>query len=92
VDPRFAAALKGKAQIYAWNNDAERAIRGFETYVNKKPTDMDARYQLGELYFTSNREDAAHGEYKKTLKLIREVREARNKAREAKPQEGRPTP
>lgn len=88
ADPKNGPALKGMAQIYAWNNDAARAIKGFETYTARRPGDIDARYQLGELYFGSDRQEDAFGEYKKTLKLIRETR----KAREAKPAAGGATP
>jgi len=77
VDPRNWAALKGQAQIHAWNNDAERAIKGFEHYRVQNPKDIEARYQLGELYFTTDREGEASGEYKKTLSLIRQARQAR---------------
>lgn len=83
VDPRNRAALKGQAQIHAWNNDAERAIKGFERYRVEYPKDIEARYQLGELYFTTNREGDASGEYKKTLSLIRQARMARAAAKTA---------
>jgi predicted Zn-dependent protease len=88
ADPRNGAALKGQAQIYAWNNDAERAISKFEAYRARRPADIDARYQLGELYYGTDRQDEAHGEYKKTLKLIREARLAQR----AKTTEGGNTP
>ncbi|MGE4553057.1 MAG: tetratricopeptide repeat protein, partial [Desulfovibrionaceae bacterium] len=77
ADPRNSAALKGQAQIYAWNNDADRAIQKFEAYLVRRPGDMEARYQLGELYYANDREGEAFGQYKKTLKLIREARLAR---------------
>lgn len=83
VDPRNRAALKGLAQIHAWNNDAERAIKGFEHYRVQHPSDIEARYQLGELYFTTDRAGEASGEYKKTLSLIRQARKARAAAQTA---------
>lgn len=83
VDPRNRAALKGQAQIHAWNNDAERAIKGFEQYRVHHPSDVEARYQLGELYFTTDRPGEASGEYKKTLSLIRQARKARAEAKNA---------
>ena len=83
VDPRNRAALKGQAQIHAWNNDAERAIKGFEQYRVQNPADIEARYQLGELYFTTDRAGEASGEYKKTLSLIRQARKARAVAKTA---------
>ena len=81
LDPGNRSALKGQAEIYAWNNDAERAIRGFEHYRVQHPSDVDARYQLGELYFTTDRQGEAEGEYKKTLSLIRQARRARAAAK-----------
>ncbi len=81
LDPRNRGALKGQAEIYAWNNDAERAILGFEHYRVQHPSDVDARYQLGELYFTTDRQGEAEGEYKKTLSLIRQARRARAAAK-----------
>lgn len=83
VDPRNRAALKGLAQIHAWNNDAGRAIKGFESYRVQYPSDIEARYQLGELYFTTDRAGEASGEYKKTLNLIRQARKARAAAKTA---------
>ncbi|MBU1230086.1 MAG: tetratricopeptide repeat protein [Proteobacteria bacterium] len=77
VDPSNRAALKGTAQIYAWNNDAQRAIKGFENYRVRHPSDIEARYQLGELYYTTDRPEDAFGEYKKTLSLIRQARKTR---------------
>lgn len=85
IDPRNRVALKGQAQIYAWNNDAERAIRGFENYRVQHPSDIEARYQLGELYHSTDRAGEASGEYKKTLNLIRQAR--RTKAAGATSQE-----
>lgn len=83
VDPRNRAALKGQAQIHAWNNDAQRAIKGFESYRVRHPSDIEARYQLGELYFATDRPEDAAGEYKKTLSLIRKTRKAREAAKSA---------
>jgi len=77
IDPRNRAALKGQAQIYAWNNDADRAIKGFENYRVQHPSDIEARYQLGELYHATDRTGEASGEYKKTLNLIRQARKAK---------------
>ncbi len=73
-DPRNLAALKGSAQIYAWNNDPERAIRRFEHYNRLDPKDYEAYYQLGELYFTNDRKGDAYKAYRKTMKLIQAAR------------------
>ncbi len=81
LDPRNRAALKGQAQVYAWNNDARRAIKGFEYYRVQHPSDIEARYQLGELYHATDRSEDASGEYKKTLSLIRQARKARAAAK-----------
>jgi predicted Zn-dependent protease len=73
-DPKNLIALKGSAQIYAWNNDPERAIRRFEDYNRLNPDDYEVRYQLGELYFTNGRSGDAFKTYQKTMKLIQAAR------------------
>jgi len=72
-DPKNLVALKGSGQIFAWNNDPERAIARFETYNRLSPNDLEVRYQLGELYFANGREGAAFKQYKKTLTLIKKA-------------------
>jgi len=75
-DPHNTAALKGAAQIYAANNDPQRAIRNYEAVKARKPHDIEARYQLGELYNSSETPEAAYGEYQKALDLIKKARKA----------------
>ncbi len=77
-DSRNLTALKGSAQIFAWNNNPEKAMRRFEKYNKLFPNDYSARYQLGELYFISDREGDAFREYRKTLTLIKKAREVRS--------------
>lgn len=72
-DPRNLTALKGSAQTYAWNNDAERAIKRFEEYNKLNPNDFEVRYQLGELYFQNGRQGDAFTEYQKASKLMKKV-------------------
>ncbi len=72
-DPRNLTALKGSAQTYAWNNDAERAIQRFEAYNKLNPYDFEVRYQLGELYFQNGRQGDAFMEYKKANELMKKV-------------------
>lgn len=79
-DSQNLVALKGSAQVYAWRNDPERAIRRFEAYNRIKPDDFEVRYQLGELYFSNHRPGAAHREYRKTLKLIKRANAKRQSA------------
>jgi tetratricopeptide (TPR) repeat protein len=72
-EPRNGKALKGSAQIYAWNNDAARAIAQFEAYNRLVPDDHEARFQLGELYTAHGRHAQAMGQYDKTLSIIRQI-------------------
>jgi predicted Zn-dependent protease len=74
LDPGNLRALKGSGQIYAWNNNADRAIARFEEYNRLNPDDFEVRYQLGELYFASRREGSAFKEYRKTLRLMDQVK------------------
>ena len=85
LNPQSAVALKGSAQIFAWNNDARRAVKRFEDHNRIQADDVEARFQLGELYFSSNQKGQAFGEYKKTLELIRQARKAK-KAQAEKPE------
>lgn len=73
-DSKQLQALKGSAQIYAWNNDPERAIERFEDYNRLNPDDYEVRYQLGELYFTNGREGDAFRQYRKALALMRQTK------------------
>ncbi|SMC20102.1 Tetratricopeptide repeat-containing protein [Desulfacinum hydrothermale DSM 13146] len=73
-DPNNLVALKGSAQIYAWNNDPQRAIARFEHYNRLNPLDFEVHYQLGELYHANGRQGAAFQEYRKAERLIRRVR------------------
>lgn len=73
-DPKNLIALKGSAQIYAWNNDPERAIRRFEDYNRLNPKDYEVHYQLGELYFTNDRKGDAFKSYQKVMKFIQAAR------------------
>ena len=85
LDPRNTDALKGSAQIYAWNNDAKRAMAGFERHNSLNARDIEARYQLGELYQVNDRKGQAAQEYKKSLELIRKARQAAKLKRAAEP-------
>ena len=78
-DPKNLVALKGSAQVYAWNNDPERAIRRFRAYNRLNPDDLEVRYQLGELYFGNGRKGEAFKEYKKTLSLIKQLEVSRSR-------------
>jgi len=83
IHPKNTAALKRSAQIYAWNNDARRAMKRFEDHNRIQADDVEARFQLGELYFSSDQKGQAFGEYKKALELIRQARKAqKNQARQ----------
>ena len=73
-EPDNLKALKGSGQIFAWNNDAQRAIRQFERYIRLHPNDYEVRYQLGELYFSGLREGDAFRQYRQALSLIDEAR------------------
>ena len=66
--------MKGSGQIFAWNNDPEKAIARFEAYNRLNPHDLEVRYQLGELYFTNGREGDAFKQYKKSLALIKKAK------------------
>lgn len=83
TDPRNGPALKGSAQVYAWNNDPNRAMARLEAYRVVAPDDAEARYLLGELYFVNQKESAAMGEYDQTLKLLRKARKERQAAKAA---------
>jgi len=74
LDPKNLRALKGSGQIYAWNNNADRAIARFEAYNRLNPDDFEVRYQLGEIYFANQREGSAFREYRKTLRLLDQVK------------------
>jgi len=74
-DPKQLQALKGSAQIYAWNNDPERAIERFEDYNRLNPDDYEVRYQLGELYFFNDRRGDAFKEYRKALSLMKQTKD-----------------
>jgi Flp pilus assembly protein TadD len=73
-EPKNLVALKGSAQIYAWNNDPELAIKRFEHYNRLNSEDYEVRYQLGELYLTNGRSGDAFKSYRKTMKLIQAAR------------------
>jgi predicted Zn-dependent protease len=77
-NPNSLIALKGSAQVYAWNNDPERAIRRFRAYNRLNPDDYEVRYQLGELYFANGRRGEAFKQYKKALHLIKETEVTQN--------------
>ena len=80
TDPKNLIALKGSAQVYAWNNDPERAIRRFRAYNRLNPDDYEVRYQLGELYFANDRRGEAFGQYKKALNIIKNIEVSQNSA------------
>ena len=65
LEPKNLRALKGSGQIFAWNNNPDRAIERFEAYNRLNPDDFEVRYQLGELYFANQRRGAAFKEYDK---------------------------
>ncbi len=69
-DPKNLRALKGSAQIYAWNNDPKTAMARFEAYNRLNPDDFEVRYQLGELYFADQRPGPALKEYQKAMTLM----------------------
>lgn len=69
-DPRNRIALKGSAQVYAWNNDAQKAMARFEAYNRLVPDDHEVRYQLGELYFANGRTGDAMAQYDKAMAII----------------------
>jgi tetratricopeptide (TPR) repeat protein len=73
-DPKQLQALKGSAQIYASISDTGRAIERFEDYNRISPNDYEVRYQLGELYFSSNREGEAFRQYRKALSLMKQTK------------------
>jgi tetratricopeptide (TPR) repeat protein len=73
-DSKNLTALKGSGQIYAWNNDPERAIEKFKAYNRIDPNDYEVRYQLGELYFENQREGEAFLQYRKAMRLIQQVK------------------
>ena len=71
-DPKQPHALKGSAQIYAWNGVPKIAIERFEDYNRLIPDDYEARYHLGELYFSRNRRGEAFRQYRKALSLMKQ--------------------
>jgi tetratricopeptide (TPR) repeat protein len=75
-DPKQLQALKGSAQIYAWNGAPDTAIERFEDYNRLNPNDYEARYHLGELYFSRNREGEAFRQYRKALSLMKQTKPA----------------
>ena len=77
-NPKNLIALKGSAQVYAWDNDPERAIRRFRAYNRLNPDDYEVRYQLGELYFANDRRGEAFKQYKKALRLIKKTEVTQN--------------
>ncbi len=82
LDPKNLAALKGSAQIYAWNNDPQRAMARFEQYNRWNPLDFEVHYQLGELYYANGRRAAAYREYRKAKSLIRRVERMESASKE----------
>jgi len=78
-DPRNRIALKGSAQVYAWNNDARKAMARFEAYNRLVPDDHEVRYQLGELYYANGRTGDAMAQYDKALAIIRRAGQAGGK-------------
>ena len=73
-DPRQPLALKGSAQVLAWNNAPGAAMARFEAYNRVAPRDYEARYQLGELYWSADRRREAMVQYRRTLRLIQAAR------------------
>ncbi|MBF0452351.1 MAG: tetratricopeptide repeat protein [Candidatus Magnetomorum sp.] len=69
-DSNQLAALKGCAQIYAWQNNSDKAIRYFKRYVQINPDDYEVLYQLGELLFSNGQKRYAFKHYQKALALI----------------------
>ncbi|ETR69933.1 MAG: hypothetical protein OMM_03602 [Candidatus Magnetoglobus multicellularis str. Araruama] len=69
-DSKHLNALKGCAQIYAWQNQSKKAIKYFERYLTLKPDDYEVRYQIGELLFTSGNKHYAFKHFQKALTLI----------------------
>ena len=63
-------ALKGSAQIYAWKNDSDKAVRFFHRYLKFKPDDYEVRYQLAELFYAKGQKQDAFKHYQKALALI----------------------
>ncbi len=73
-DTKNLLALKGSAQIYAGQNNLEKAIKRFAYYNRLNPDDYDTHFQLGELFFANNRKTDAFKEYKKSFKLIERLK------------------
>ncbi|PIE67160.1 MAG: hypothetical protein CSA23_05245 [Deltaproteobacteria bacterium] len=85
MEPKNRGALKGSGQIHAWNNHHQRAIDILEVYNRLYPMDYEAQYLLGELYFATHRQGAAHRQYRKAMKLIHQTRHPRQKAGDTQP-------
>jgi tetratricopeptide (TPR) repeat protein len=79
ADPDHLAALKGSAQIYAWNNSPAQAVRRFEHYNRLNPYDYEVHYQLGELYFANGRKGDAFKAYDTATRLINMVKSRRGR-------------
>lgn len=73
-DAENLLALKGAAQIYAEHNNLKKAIKLFAHYNRLNPDDYEAHFQLGELFFADERKTDAFKEYKKSLKLIKNMK------------------
>jgi predicted Zn-dependent protease len=66
-------ALKGSAQIYAGQNNHERAIKRLAYYNRLNPDDYEAHFRLGEIFFANEQKTDAFKEYKKSFKLINKL-------------------
>ena len=73
-DTKNLLALKRSAQIYAGQNNTNRAIKLYVYYNRLNPDDYETHFQLGELFFANERKADAFKEYKRSLKLIRKLK------------------
>ena len=69
IDPEYVPALKLKANAVYFLDDAHQAEQILLSVTEKHPTDADAAYMLGRIYFQENRGDYAMAQFLRVLKL-----------------------
>ncbi len=69
IDPEHVPALKIKAHAIYFLDDTHQAEQILLALLEKYPTDADAAYMLGRIYFQENRGDHAMAQFMRVLKL-----------------------
>jgi tetratricopeptide (TPR) repeat protein len=69
IDPEYVPGLKVKANAVYFLDDSHQAEQILLALIEKHPTDADASYMLGRIYFQENRGDYAMAQFMRVLKL-----------------------